>query len=303
MLIMLFAVMLGWLPSTGPRRHGRRLRYPVSFLTLDGLSHLILPAINLALFNMSLVIRLTRAGVREALLQDYVKFARAKGLSQRRIVFVHVLKNIMIPVVTVLGLEFGTLIAFAVVTETVFAWPGMGKLLIDSIQAARPAGDRRLPDDHRLHLHRHQSGGRHLYSLLDPAGAPVRTSRHDRRSPTPTDVLAETALDAAGGTDAVPPLLPRFASRASWPPSALPGGLVLIVFIALFAPWIAPQDPYDLAQVSTSWTAPAARRVSHLRRQITFWLGTDGSRPRHALAIFYGLRISLGVGDERTSSR
>ncbi len=105
----------------------------MSFLTLDGLSHLILPAVNLALFKLSLVIRLTRAGTREALLMDYVKFARAKGLTMRRVVFVHVLKNILLPVVTVLGLELGNVIAFSVVTETVFAWPGMGKLLIDSI--------------------------------------------------------------------------------------------------------------------------------------------------------------------------
>jgi len=90
-------------------------------------------AVNLALFNISLVLRLTRAGVRETLPMDFVKFARAKGLSPARVIFVHVLKNIMIPVVTVLGLELGSTIAFAVVTESVFAWPGMGKLIIDSI--------------------------------------------------------------------------------------------------------------------------------------------------------------------------
>ena len=106
---------------------------PVSFLTLNGLSHLILPATNLALFKLSLTIRLVRAGTREAMLMDYVKFAKAKGLSYRRVVLVHVFKNIMIPVVTVLGLELGNVIAFSVVTETIFAWPGMGKLIIDSI--------------------------------------------------------------------------------------------------------------------------------------------------------------------------
>ena len=124
MLIMVFAVMLGWLPSTGRG----------DFATWDGLRHLILPAFNLALFKMALVTRLARAGTREAALQDYVKFARAKGLSPSRVVLVHVLKNILVPVVTVLGLELGGLIAFSVVTESVFAWPGMGKLLIDSIQ-------------------------------------------------------------------------------------------------------------------------------------------------------------------------
>lgn len=133
MFIMVFAVMLGWLPSTGRGDTVPLMGIEVSFLTLDGLSHLLLPAVNLALFKISLAIRLARAGTREVAHQDYIKFARAKGLSTRRVIFVHLMKNILIPVVTVLGLEFGGLIAFSVVTETVFAWPGMGKLIIDSI--------------------------------------------------------------------------------------------------------------------------------------------------------------------------
>ena len=134
MMIILFSVQLGWLPSTG---RGDEIHYvlgfPTSLLTLDGWSHVLLPAVNLALFKLSAVTRLARAGTREVVHQDYVKFARAKGLTDRRVIFVHVLKNILIPVVTVLGLEFGGLVAFSVVTETIFAWPGIGKLLIDSI--------------------------------------------------------------------------------------------------------------------------------------------------------------------------
>ena len=133
LLIMVFSVWLGWLPPTGRGETVTLLGVPVSFLTWDGLRHLFMPALNLALFNLSLLIRLTRAGTREALSQDYVRFARAKGLSMERVMRIHVLKNIMIPIVTVTGLEFGSLIAFAIVTETIFAWPGMGKLLIDSI--------------------------------------------------------------------------------------------------------------------------------------------------------------------------
>jgi peptide/nickel transport system permease protein len=133
MLIMVFAVMLGWLPASGRGDTVALFGIHVSFLTWDGLTHLFLPALNLALFKMSLVTRLSRAGTREVLLQDYIKFARAKGISNSRVIGVHVLKNILIPVVTVLGLELGSVIAFAVVTETVFAWPGIGKLLIDSI--------------------------------------------------------------------------------------------------------------------------------------------------------------------------
>jgi len=133
MMILLFAVVLGILPATGRGATVRVLGIDVSFLTLDGIRHLLMPAINLALLKLSLVIRLSRAGTREVILQDYVKFARAKGISPRRVVLVHVLKNILIPVVTVIGLELGNLIAFSVVTETVFSWPGMGKLIIDSI--------------------------------------------------------------------------------------------------------------------------------------------------------------------------
>jgi len=133
MLIMVFSVILGWLPSNGRGPTVEILGVPVSFLSLEGWRHLILPATNLALFKLALLIRLTRAGTREALLQDYVKFARAKGLSNARVILVHVLRNILIPIVTVIGLEFGSVIAFAIVTESVFAWPGMGKLLIDSI--------------------------------------------------------------------------------------------------------------------------------------------------------------------------
>jgi peptide/nickel transport system permease protein len=133
MLIMIFSVWLGWLPSTGRGEVDTVLGMRTSLTSWSGISHLILPAFNLALFKISLVTRLTRSGVRENMPLDFVKFARAKGLSERRIVSVHVLKNIMIPIVTVVGVEFGGIIAFAIVTETIFAWPGMGKLLIDSI--------------------------------------------------------------------------------------------------------------------------------------------------------------------------
>ena len=132
-LIMFFSVNLGWLPSTGRGDVATYFGITSSIFTLDGLSHLFLPAFNLALFKLSSVIRLARAGTREVILQDYIKFARAKGLDEGRIVRVHLLKNIMIPIVTVIGLEFGSLIAFSTVTETVFAWPGMGKLIIDAI--------------------------------------------------------------------------------------------------------------------------------------------------------------------------
>ena len=139
LLIMVFAVQLGWLPSTGRGPTVEFLGLQLSILTWEGLRYALLPSLNLALFKLSLIIRLTRAQVREQSLLDYIRFARAKGLPRSRVIGVHLLKNILIPLVTVIGLELGSVIAFAVVTETVFAWPGMGKLVIDSIfQLDRP---------------------------------------------------------------------------------------------------------------------------------------------------------------------
>ncbi len=133
LLVTVFSVTLGWLPAYGRGPTTLLLGVPVSFLSLEGWRHLILPATSLALFNLALLIRLARAGTRAALRQDYVKFARAKGLAKARVIGVHVLRNVLIPIVAVIGPEFASVVALAIVTETVFAWPGMGKLLIDSI--------------------------------------------------------------------------------------------------------------------------------------------------------------------------
>jgi len=133
MLILTFAVWLGWLPASGRADPVSVLGIPLTITTLQGWRHLILPAINLSLANIALVLRMTASGVAEAQSQEYVKFARAKGIRPGRIVMRHILRNILIPVITVIGLEFGQLIAYSTITETVFAWPGMGKLLIDSV--------------------------------------------------------------------------------------------------------------------------------------------------------------------------
>ncbi|MBM6593678.1 ABC transporter permease [Microvirga pudoricolor] len=133
LLIMVFAVELGWLPSGGRGPTTTVFGIPMSITSLEGWSYIILPAFNLALFKLGLLIRLTRAGTSEVMSSDFVRFARAQGLSEGKVVGLHVLKNISIPIVTVFGLELGSTLAFAVVTETVFNWPGMGKLIIDSI--------------------------------------------------------------------------------------------------------------------------------------------------------------------------
>jgi peptide/nickel transport system permease protein len=134
-LIFTFAVMLGWLPAGGRGDTVALFGVEWSFLTLDGLRHLFLPALNLALFKLAMMIRLARAGTREVMLTDTVKFARAAGESEATILSRHVLRLISIPLVTVFGLEFSSTLAFAVVTETIFSWPGIGKLIIDSISS------------------------------------------------------------------------------------------------------------------------------------------------------------------------
>jgi peptide/nickel transport system permease protein len=135
-LILIFSVVLGWLPSFGRGTTVTLGWWTTGFLTRDGLRALILPAITLGLFQMTLIIRLVRAEMLEVLRTDYIKFARARGLPNRIVNFGHALKNTLVPVITITGLQLGSIIAFAVITETVFQWPGMGLLIIQSISFA-----------------------------------------------------------------------------------------------------------------------------------------------------------------------
>lgn len=134
MLILAGAVMTGWFPPGGRGSTVEVLGGDWSFLTADGLKHLVLPTLALAIPNVALIARLARAGTVEVKKTDFVRFCIAKGLSGRRILFRHALPNISLPIITIVGLQFGGMLAFAVVVETIFAWPGVGKLLIDSIQ-------------------------------------------------------------------------------------------------------------------------------------------------------------------------
>ena len=136
LLILFFAVLLGWLPSYGRGDTVDLGRWTTGMLTVDGWKHLILPAITLALFQMTLVMRLVRSEMLEVLRTDYIKFARARGLTNRSIHFGHALRNTLVPVITIAGLQLGGIIAFAIVTESVFQWPGMGLLFIQSVQVA-----------------------------------------------------------------------------------------------------------------------------------------------------------------------
>lgn len=134
LLIWLFAVELGWLPSFGRGETSNVLGWDSSLTTLSGLKALILPAITLGLYQMTLIMRLVRSEMLEVLRADYIRFARARGLSSRAINFSHALKNTLVPVITVIGLQVGQIIAFAIVTETVFQWPGVGLLFIQAVQ-------------------------------------------------------------------------------------------------------------------------------------------------------------------------
>jgi len=136
LLILTFSVWLGWLPSFGRGDTVRLGWWTTGFLTTSGLKALILPSITLGLFQLTLIMRLVRAEMMEVLRTDYIKFARARGLANRAVHFGHALKNTLVPVITITGLQLGAIIAFAIVTETVFQWPGMGLLFIQSVGAA-----------------------------------------------------------------------------------------------------------------------------------------------------------------------
>jgi peptide/nickel transport system permease protein len=134
LLIYLFAVTLGWLPSYGRGDTVRIGWWSTGFLTKSGLTALILPSITLGLFQMTLIMRIVRAEMLEVLRTDYIKFARARGLTTRAINFGHALKNTLVPVITIVGLQLGSIIAFSIITETVFQWPGMGLLFVQAVQ-------------------------------------------------------------------------------------------------------------------------------------------------------------------------
>ncbi len=136
LLILVFAVWLGWLPSFGRGQVVQWGTWSTGLLTRDGWLHLILPALTLAIFQLTLIMRLVRAEMLEVLRTDFIKFARARGLPERTIYYGHALRNTLVPVITITGLQLGSLIAFAIITETVFQWPGMGLLFIQAVSNA-----------------------------------------------------------------------------------------------------------------------------------------------------------------------
>jgi len=164
-------VVLGWLPSFGRGEVVRLGWWTTGLLTVSGLKALIMPSVTLGLFQMTLIMRLVRAEMLEVLRTDYIRFARARGLTTRAIHFGHALKNTLVPVITVAGLQFGSVIAFAIITETVFQWPGMGLLFVQAVQNVDYSDHGRLPLDGVPDLRHHQSRGR--YSLYGGRSAPA----------------------------------------------------------------------------------------------------------------------------------
>ena len=286
MLILLFSVLLGWLPTAGRGETVSVLGIPTSLLTLDGLRHLVLPALNLAIPNMALMIRLVAAGTAEAMTQDYVKYARAKGVRRKRIVGRHVLRNILIPVVTVAGMEFGSLVAFSTITETVFAWPGMGKLLIDSIyNLDRPVVVAYVMLATLLFVAVNFLVDI-LYAALDPRVKLTGDIGMTLSNPLATDMTARA------DTTLRKQVLRRIRSRPTTRGAVILLGILLL--LALLAPFIAPQNPHDLASLSVmdNRLEPGSQGMTG----VIYWLGTDAQGRDMLSAILYGLRTSLLVG-------
>ena len=187
LLIYVFAVKLGVLPSFGRGEVVRLGFWRTGFLTVSGLKALILPAITLGLFQMTLITRLVRSEMLEVLRTDYIKFARARGLPDRAINFGHALKNTLVPVITIIGLQLGSIIAFAIITETVFQWPGMGLMFIQAVQnadipvmAGLPAAGGVPVRADQLHRRSDLRARRPAHPHLWP-----RRERHERRCPRP----------------------------------------------------------------------------------------------------------------------
>ena len=291
MLILLFAVELKVLPAGGRGETRTVFGIELSLLTLDGLRHLILPALTLAIYKASLIARLAYAGTRETLLQEFVRFARAKGLSPRRIVGVHVLKTIMIPVVTVTGLELGSMIGFAVVTRDGVCLARHGQAADRFHLPPRPPSDRRVPRDHRDHVRGDQfRRGRDLY-----AARPARPVVGAGGMSMDADVRVGDV-----GTAWPTRLTDSWREFAENPVALAALALVaLLIALAVLSPWIAPQNPYDLSQLSIldNKLPPGSRGFAGQ----LYLLGSDDQGRDLVSAILYGLRLSIFVGITATA--
>ena len=295
LLIYLFAVILRWLPSFG---RGDVVRigswWTTGLLTVSGLKSLIMPAITLALFQMTLIMRLVRAEMLEVLRADYIRFARARGLSDRAVHFHHALRNTLVPVMTVVGLQLGSIVAFSIITETVFAWPGMGQLFLQSIQNV----DIPIMAAYLLLIAAlfvtHQSDRRS--ALCRRRSAPARPTAARRPD------MSEIEARRAAPSERRRPLLARLsdndllASFLSSPITVAAGDRRARSSSSrpLLAPWIAPHNPFDPATNFLADSLDPPRFVDG--GDPRFLLGTDDQGRDMFSAILYGLRVSLAIG-------
>jgi ABC-type dipeptide/oligopeptide/nickel transport system permease subunit len=258
----------------------------------------VLPAITLSVFQLALILRLVRAEMLEVLRTDYIKFARARGLQDRAVYFGHALKNTLVPVITITGLQLGSLIAFAIITETVFQWPGMGFLFIQAVQFADiPVMAAYLCLIALIFVVVNLVVDL-LYFAVDP-----RLRLESRRPATEHRMSASAPITPTAARRAGPLLRRRRLVQLPHSPMAILAGgdRVLCTFCAVFAPWVSPHNPFDLATLDLSdarlppaWMAGGSR---------TYLLGTDDQGRDILSALMYGARISLFVGWRRCCCR
>jgi ABC-type dipeptide/oligopeptide/nickel transport system permease component len=283
LLILFFAVILHWLPSFGRGETVTIGWWTTNFLTVKGLEALILPSITLGLFQLTLIMRLVRSEMLEVMRTDYIKFARARGLTNRAINFGHALKNTLVPVITVAGLQLGALIAFALVTETVFAWPGVGQLFIQSVQFSDiPVMAAYLMLIGLLFVIINLVVDL-LYFAVDPR------------------LRGQAARRVWAGTD-MADWIRRAADSDIWwsfkildPDRRRGSGDLLIILIALLSPVLAPHTPFDPATLNLSDGLKPPVFVGS-DGDWTFPLGTDDQGRDVLSSIMYGTRLSLVVG-------
>ncbi len=289
LLIYLFAVILGWLPAQGRGQVVRLGWWTTGLLTGSGIKSLILPSITLGLFQMTLIMRLVRSEMLEVLRTDYIKFARARGLTNRALHFGHALKNTLVPVITVTGLQIGQIIAYSIITETVFQWPGMGYMFLQAVTSVD------IP-----------VMGTYLVlvaALFVTINLIVDCLYYLHRSEAPRGSFRDGRL---GGVmmRLVEPILRRgrlfldgdiFYSFRKSPVTLIAAGITAVyLLVALFAPLVAPHNAYDLSSLSLidGLTPP----VWYAEGSANYLLGTDDQGRCILSTIIYGSRLSLAVG-------
>ncbi len=326
LLILVFAVWLGWLPSFGRGQVVDLGGWRTGFLTISGLKALILPSITLALFQLTLIMRLVRAEMLEVLRTDYIKFARARGLTDRAVNFGHALKNTLVPVITITGLQLGSIIAFAIITETVFQWPGMGLMFLQAIHNV----DIPIMSAYLILIAFFfvviNLVVDLLYYVVDPrlrvdaamGGGHERPER--RRADRPKPAIAGAAGCRARARQRSRLQLP--ASRRSR--SAAIVTLTAVRSAALFAPWIAPHNPStsphlnlidglhcrrsgSRAASATSCSAPTTRaatssRPSSTARASRCWSAWPRSPSRRSWASRSGCSAAISAAPWMPSS-